>query len=203
LPTIGRGPLKEENKVNQDRLAKPQDVSPFQDAKLDVKLVLSGLWISMLFIFAYVDIFGFWRADVINGALAGKVPGPDFKINQAFLAFTTIYIVLPSLMVVFTLVAPARVNRNANIVASLLYAVSVIVSVIGETWTYYILGSVLEVILLLSIARVAWMWPRRSHRVLDGSAERSQTAKDATPIAVTAPFGESDGEHDRRAPSLR
>lgn len=44
------------------------------DARVDVKSVLSGLWVSMLFVFAYVDIFGFWRADVINGALEGKVP---------------------------------------------------------------------------------------------------------------------------------
>lgn len=41
----------------------------FQDAKVDVKIVLSGLWVAMLFVFAFVDIFGFWRADVINGAL--------------------------------------------------------------------------------------------------------------------------------------
>jgi hypothetical protein len=50
--------------------------SGLHDAKPDVKVVLSGLWISMLFVFAYVDIFGFWRADVIDGALAGEVPGP-------------------------------------------------------------------------------------------------------------------------------
>jgi hypothetical protein len=33
---------------------------------------------------------------------------------------------------------------------------------VGDSWTYYIVGSVVEVILLLAIARVAWTWPRRS-----------------------------------------
>lgn len=28
------------------------------DARVNVKVVLSGLWVSMLFVFAYVDIFG-------------------------------------------------------------------------------------------------------------------------------------------------
>jgi hypothetical protein len=135
-----------------------------QDTKADVKVVLCGLWISMLFVFAYVDIFGFWRADVINGALVGKVPGAGFEINQAFLAFTTIYILIPSLMVVVSLLAPARMNRTANIVVSLTYLASVVVSLIGETWIYYILGSVVEVMLLLAIARVAWTWPRRPAR---------------------------------------
>ena len=131
------------------------------DTKVDVKVVLSGLWIAMLFVFAYVDIFGFWRADVINGALKGKVPGAGFAINQSFLVLSTIYILIPSLMVMVSLIAPARINRTANIVASLIYAASVVVSVIGETWGYYIVGSVVEVVLLLAIARVAWTWPRQ------------------------------------------
>jgi hypothetical protein len=130
------------------------------DAKLDVKVVLCGLWISMLFVFAYVDIFGFWRADVINGALAGKVPGPGFEINQTFLVLTTVYILIPSLMVIFSLIASARINRTTNIVVSLIYLASVVVSMIGETWTYFILGSVIEATLLLAIARTAWTWPR-------------------------------------------
>ena len=131
------------------------------DTKVDVKVVLCGLWVSMLFVFAYVDIFGFWRADVINGALAGKVPGPGFEINQAFLVLTTIYILIPSLMVIVSLLAPARINRPANIVVSLTYLASVVAAAVGETWTYFILGSVVEVMLLLTIARVAWTWPRR------------------------------------------
>jgi hypothetical protein len=61
-----------------------------------------------------------------------------------------------------SLLAPARVNRVANIVVSVLYVLSIGVTVIGETWIYYILGSVVEVALLLTIARIAWTWPGRS-----------------------------------------
>ena len=132
-----------------------------QDTKVDVKVVLGGLWISTLFVFAYVDIFGFWRA-------ARKVPDAGFAINQTFLAFTTLYILIPSLMVVVSLVAPARINRPANLVVSLLYAVSVVVGAVGETWAYYIIGSVVEVLLLFLIARLAWSWPR--HPVPEVSA---------------------------------
>jgi hypothetical protein len=129
-----------------------------RDTRADVRLVLSALWISTLFVFAYVDIFGFWRADVIEGALAGEVPGTGFEIDQTFLALTTAYVLVPSLMVVVSILAPARVNRVLNIVVSLLYAVSVVVTVIGETWLYYLLGSAVEVLLLLALARVAWTW---------------------------------------------
>ena len=134
------------------------------DAGVYVKIVLSGLWVSMLFVFAYVDIFGFWRADVINGALHGKVPRAGFAIDQTFLALTTVYILIPSLMVAVSLLAPARINRPTNVVVSLLYVVSVVLSILGETWVYFILGSVVEVALLLTIARVAWAWPSRPAR---------------------------------------
>ena len=109
---------------------------------------------------AVVDV-GFWRADVINGALLKEVPGTGFEVNQAFLVFITIYILIPSLMVIVSLLAPAKINRTTNIIASVIYAVSVVLSLIGETWIYYILGSAVEVILLLVIARTAWTWPRR------------------------------------------
>ncbi len=129
----------------------------------------------MLFAFAYVDIFGFWRADVVGGALDGTVPGAGFDITQSFLTLTTLYILVPSLMVTFSLMAPARINRPANLVVSLVYAVSVIAAAIGETWAYYIIGSVVEVLLLLTIAAVAWFWPSSSARVETESTEPART----------------------------
>ncbi len=131
-----------------------------QDTKVDVKVVLSGLWIAMMFVFAYVDIFGFWRADVINGALEGEVPGPGFEIGQTFLALTTAYVIVPSLMVVVSLLAPAAWNRRLNVAISLVYLVTVVGSTVGESWVYYFLGSAVEAVLLRAIAAVAWRWPR-------------------------------------------
>jgi hypothetical protein len=135
-----------------------------QDSKPDVKVVLSGLWTSTLFVFAYVDIFGFWRADVLEGALAGEVAGTGFGIDQTFLMLTTLYVLVPSLVVVVSLLAPAQINRAANLVVSLLYVASIVPTVIGETWFYYVLGSAVEVVLLLAIARTAWTWRGPSGR---------------------------------------
>ena len=131
----------------------------YQDTPVDVKVVLSALWIAMLFVFAYVDIFGFFRADVLEAALEGEVASTGFTVDQFFLTATLIYVVLPILMVVLSLVLPPRVNRLTNIVVSLLYLVTVVVSCIGEGWAYYFLGSAIEALLLAAIARVAWTWP--------------------------------------------
>jgi len=90
-----------------------------------------------------------------RGALAGEVPGPGFTINQTFLALTTLYITIQSLMVVVSLLGPARLNRLANLLVSVAYLVTVVGSAVGETWAYFIIGSIVEAILLLAIAAVA------------------------------------------------
>jgi hypothetical protein len=131
----------------------------YRDTHVDVKLVLCALWIATLFVFAYVDIFGFLRADVLNAALDGKLGTTGFAINQVSLALTLIYILLPALMVVLSLLLKPRVNRITNTVVSVVYIITIIGLTIGETWVYYYLGTVIEVILLVAIARIAWRWP--------------------------------------------
>ncbi len=117
----------------------------------------------MLFVFAYVDIFGFFRADVINGALAGEVSGPGFAIDQTFLALTTLYILIPSLMVAGSLLLPHRPNRLANLTLAPIYALTIVGAMVGETWVYYLIGSSVELVLLVTIFRVAYRWRRPGH----------------------------------------
>jgi hypothetical protein len=131
----------------------------YRDTAVDVKLVLCALWATTLFVFAYVDIFGFFRADVLDAALAGTMAATTFTVDQLFLTTTLVYLLPPILMVVGSLVLPPRANRITNIVVSVLYAITIIVSCIGETWVYYLLGSLVEVALLVAVAWSAWRWP--------------------------------------------
>lgn len=133
--------------------------SQYQNTRVDVKLVLCALWTVVLFVFAYVDIFGFFRADTLNAALDGKIANTPFTVDQVFLTLTLIYILPPILMVALSLLLPPRINRMVNVVVSVLYAISILVSCIGEPWLYYILGSLIEVALLAVVARSAWQWP--------------------------------------------
>jgi hypothetical protein len=131
----------------------------YRDTQVDVRLVLCALWITTLFVFAYVDIFGFYRADVLDAALDGAVATTPFRVNQLFLTFTLIYILPSILMVILSLLLKPRVNRITNIVVSLCYTVTIFVSCVGQTWAYYIIGSLIEAVLLVAIARYAWKWP--------------------------------------------
>jgi hypothetical protein len=129
----------------------------FELFKVNVRVKISALWTAMLFVFAYVDIFSLYRPDFRADVEAGQISG--FTVNQSFLLATTIYVVIPSLMVFATLVLRPRVNRLANIALSIIYALTIIAGAIGE-WNYYILGSAVEVAVLASIVYYAWTWPK-------------------------------------------
>ncbi len=105
----------------------------------------------MLFVFAYVDLFSLYRPDFRAGEVGG------FTVDQAFLAGTTAYIAIPALMVFGALVLPPRINRIANIGLGFVYAVTIVGGAIGE-WTYYVLGSAIEVACLAAIVYYAWTW---------------------------------------------
>ena len=124
---------------------------------VNVRIMISALWTTMLFVFAYIDIFGLFRPDVRAEIEAGQVGG--FAINQSFLLGTTVYIAFPVLMIFGALVLRAKVSRVANIALSIIYSVTIVAASIGE-WGYYILGTVIEVALLAAIAYYAWTWPK-------------------------------------------
>ena len=134
------------------------NIGILEDGKIGVRLKIAALWIAMLFLFAYGDIFGFFNTGRIEEVIAGKVSG--IKITQGFLFGVSVYIAIASLMVFLTLVLRPRVNRWTNIVLPILYIVSIVASVVGESWAYFFLLSIVESALLVLIIWYAWTWPR-------------------------------------------
>jgi Family of unknown function (DUF6326) len=128
-------------------------------APVNVRVKIAALWTSMLFVFAYVDLFSLYRPDVRADIEAEQVGG--FAVNQTFLLATTAYVVIPSLMVFCVLVLQPRLNRVLNIALAIIYGVSIIAASIGE-WTYYLLGSLIEAALLAAIVFYAWTWPKQT-----------------------------------------
>ena len=141
--------------------AKPQMTADtkFERSTVSVRIKISALWTAMLFVFAYVDIFSLYRPDFRADIDAGQIAG--FTVNQAFLLGTTIYVVIPSLMVFGALVLGPRVDRVANIALGTIYALTIVAGAIGE-WNYYVLGSAIEVALLAGVVYYAWTWPKET-----------------------------------------
>ena len=130
-----------------------------EDLKIGVRIKISALWIAILFLFAYGDIFGFFPEGQIEEVIAGEVSG--IEITETFMFAVSVYIAIASVMVFLSLVLRSGVNRWTNIVLPILYIVSIAVSAIGESSAYFIFLSLTENVLLLLIIWYAWTWPKR------------------------------------------
>ncbi len=136
-----------------------------EDMKVHVKYKLSALWVAVMFLFIYVDYFSLYEPGVIESIIAGVVW--KFDITQTWALSAMIMMAIPILMIFLSLVLAAKANRWTNIIVGILYIVIVIGSVIGETWAFYILGSIIEFVLLVLIVGYAWTWPKQEVRNID------------------------------------
>jgi Family of unknown function (DUF6326) len=126
---------------------------------VSVRAKLAAAWTSFMFLYAYVDILGFYTPGTIQDILDGKVFA--FDLSQAFSATALTLVAVPIFMVVLSVTLPASVNRITNLVMVGLYIPVTVFNVAGGSYLYfYGLGVVLELVLLAVIVRYAWTWPR-------------------------------------------
>lgn len=128
-----------------------------EDAKVGVRLKISALWIALLFLYAYGDIFGFFKPGQIEDIVSGKISGID--ITETFLVAVSVYIAIASVMVFLTLVLKPVVCRWTNVVLAIAYVATIVAAAIGES-AYYLFLSAVEIAMLLVIVAYAWTWPR-------------------------------------------
>jgi hypothetical protein len=129
----------------------------FIDAHVGVRLKISALWAALLFLYAYGDIFGFFKPGRIQEIVSGEISG--IQITESFLLAVSVYVAIASAMVFLTLVLRPSACRWANVVLAALYIASIVAAAIGESAYYWFL-SVAEIAMLLFIVRYAWTWPR-------------------------------------------
>jgi hypothetical protein len=123
----------------------------------DVRIIISALWVSVMFLYVYGDLKSLYKPGLIEGIIAGKAG--EIKITQVFLLGSAILMAIPALMVVLSLTVAYPAIRWANIVLGILYSVVMIVTMLmSGTWAYYIFFGIVEVVLTATIAWTAWNW---------------------------------------------
>jgi hypothetical protein len=136
-----------------------QPATTLEDQPIPVRAKLAAAWTSFMFLYAYVDILGFFTPGIVEDILDGRVF--EFYLSQTFSTTALTLMAIPIFMVVLSMTLPARVNRIANLIVAALYVPVTAFNVAGGFWLFfYGLGVVLELILLVLIMRYAWAWPR-------------------------------------------
>jgi hypothetical protein len=128
-----------------------------EDVKINVKIKLSALWVAVMFLYIYVDYFASYIPGHIENVIAGRM-GP-FPVTQVALLAAMILMTIPSLMVFLSLTLKAKANRWTNIIVGILHIVLALVNVIGESWAFYMFGTIAEIVFLSLVVWFAWRWP--------------------------------------------
>lgn len=123
---------------------------------IPVPLRLSALWAALMFLYVYCDILSLFRPGQLPDMMAGQM-GP-LPVTQGSLASAAVLMLVPALMVFLSLALPARISRWANVLLGVLYTAVNIGNMAGETWAYYFVFAVPELLLTLLIVRYAWTW---------------------------------------------
>ena len=152
--------------------------SALEDHAMPVQAKLAAAWVSFMFLHVFVAIIAFFEPGFVGDILAGVVVWP-LQITQTFLVVGLALMTVPTLMVLASVILPARVNRMANLVVGSLYVPVTAMRILDESWTiFHGLGVALELGLIAVILRIAWAWPRG----LPARDERSTAASGSRPV---------------------
>ena len=142
-------------------MTKSKGKTSFQEYSINVKLQLSILWITLLIFYIYGDLFTTWEPEYLNGLLKGEVDGS--KTTSMSLISVSIFITIPSLMIIFSIMLNAKINRIINIIVGSLYSIAVILVLALFSYPpimyFFVYLSSIEIAITLLIIYVAWKWP--------------------------------------------
>jgi hypothetical protein len=131
-----------------------------EDVKINVKIKLSALWVTLMFCYTYADILGFYAPGNIEELISGGIAG--IQMTQGLLLGSAVLMAIPSVMVFLSLTLKAKANRMANIIVGIVY-----LGVLGGTFLtgrnppYYICYATLKAVLIALIVWYAWKWPKQ------------------------------------------
>ena len=133
----------------------------YADVRYSTRTVLTGLWIILILLYVYCDVFTLIRTGEIEGIITGNM-GP-FKITQMFLALASLSTVIPSLIILACLLLKLPYLRWVNIIGGIVFTMVNIGNLAGETWAYYWIYGVIELLITLIITVKSIKWPQVKH----------------------------------------
>ncbi|MHB1416884.1 MAG: DUF6326 family protein [Chloroflexota bacterium] len=140
------------------------DTSSKSTTVQDRRVILSTLWIFVMFNYVYADVYTLFFNPVLRPEswqqfMAGFAGG--IQLTEAFVLVTALLMETAIAMVLLSRVLGYRANRWANIIVGAFHTVFVAWSLIGETPTLFYASFVaIEVSCTLFIAWYAWTWRR-------------------------------------------
>lgn len=131
----------------------------FEDINIDIKILLSAMWTSVMFLAVYDNYFELY----VPGKVEGLINGKNILNNPYNLLYATLQFTFPSLMIFLSLILKPKLNRILNIiVAGNFIMISFLVAVfsISEWKIFYISNMLIGIVITLIILYKALNWRR-------------------------------------------
>lgn len=125
--------------------------------ELLTRVKFAAAWTSVMFMYAYADLLGFYDRRLIESILEGNMPvfGP---ITPGLRLGIAVLMSVPSLMIFVSIVAPKSVSRWTNVVAGVLLTLVIVATLVMESPLYYKYFGLLEVVLTIYVVWSAFKW---------------------------------------------
>lgn len=125
----------------------------------DRKVILSTLWIFVLFNYLYCDILSLMDSSLLKQYLTGTVDG--LEITENFLFMGAILMEIPIAMVLLSRILNYKANRWANIAAATIKTIAMIMTMfVGTPSSYYLFFGTIEIATTIVIIWYAWTWKK-------------------------------------------
>ena len=134
-----------------------QSNSVFKDFPINVKLIISSLWVAVMFCYVYGDYIQIYVPEILADAM--EVTAAKEGIEIEFFAIALL-MSIPSLMIFLTLVLKPSINRWLNIIIPALYIILLVAVNLETTWVYYLYLTAIEILLSITTVWYAWNWPK-------------------------------------------
>lgn len=133
--------------------------SQYKDFTINIKILLSGLWVTVMFLYIYGDYFELYVPGKVNGLLNGQ----NLLNTPLRLFFAAFVLTLPALMIFLSLLMRPKWKRVLNISIGLfftLFTLLVGISSFAEWRVFYVVLAFLESIITATIVWMAFRWPK-------------------------------------------
>ena len=132
------------------------------DVKVNVRIKLSALWVTVMLCYIYGDFFSFFvpgHIETLNEGNMGIGPTTPFKLLMVSILMT-----IPAIMVFLSVALKPAISRWINIIFGSIYTVIMIATIlttIDPWWIFYIFLGIIEMVITSLIVWYAWTWPKQ------------------------------------------
>lgn len=129
--------------------------------EVNIKIKLSAIWASVMSLYIYCDYFELYTPEKLESMINGTTLFGSG--DQGVLLGLSSIMLVTSLMICFSVLLPAKINRILNIFVGFIMTLMLLYLTYIAGWYFYKMYAAVESILTMVIVWLAWKWPEESN----------------------------------------